>query len=228
MEKVTSTEETSTNFYVLCTFVLVTSLKLTWKGVTKMNKKIALSGLSIMAALTILAGATYAAFSDFVTATGNTFAVGNADLQIALDNSGAPGTYGDTIPGPTFSGIIPGQTKNYVFWLKNASTSATPLDLTADINAIDPTDDGAQTIDNTLLVSWTCDTDHDNSLANNTPTAEFSPRDWLNGGNAGVGALTPGQQMECELNGRLPDTADNTVAGQTVSFDARYDGNQTP
>jgi predicted ribosomally synthesized peptide with SipW-like signal peptide len=57
-----------------------------------MNKKIALSSLSIMAALALIGGATFAFFSDTETSTGNTFTAGAIDLQIdntsyALDHN---------------------------------------------------------------------------------------------------------------------------------------------
>ncbi len=191
-----------------------------------MNKKIVFSVVSIFSALAIMGGATFAAFSDTATTTGNTFATGNADLQVAPDVSGNAGTFVETMPGPTFSGMFPGQTKTFDFWLKNNSTATIPLDLTADISAINPSNDGDQQLDNVLLVSWLCDIDHDNSLGNNTATAEFSPRDWLNGGNASVGSLGPNQQMFCRMIGRLPSSADSTVAGQTVIFDALYGGVQ--
>lgn len=192
-----------------------------------MNRKIAMSALSILGALTIMGGATFAAFGDTATATANTFATGIAALKISQDNSG-PVSFLDTIPGPNFAGIIPGQTKNFDFWLKNESDTAITLNLTADVNAISPLDDPTQDIDNVLLVSWNCDTDLDNDLGNNTPSAEFSPRDWLNGGNASVGSLNTGQQMFCRMSGRLPSTADNTVAGETVAFDVIYDATQAP
>lgn len=47
-----------------------------------MNKKIAMSGLSIVAALTLMGGATYAAFSSDASNPGNTFGGGTLDLKI--------------------------------------------------------------------------------------------------------------------------------------------------
>lgn len=186
-----------------------------------------MSALSIVSALTIMGGATYAAFSGSATATNNTFATGNADLQIALDTGNNTEVFGSNIAGPTFTGILPGQTKTFNFWLKNNSTTPIGLDVTADVSGIDPADDNSQVIDNTLLVSWTCDTNGNNSLGDETPTPEFSPRDWLNGGNASLFLnLGSGVQRFCQMTGRLPSSADNTVAGQSVAFDVKYDGSQ--
>lgn len=97
----------------------------------------------------------------------------------------------------------------------------------ADVDAISPAGDGDQAIDNALLVSWVCDPEN-NGFGDNTPTSEFSPRDWFNGGNAALNNLVQGAQMQCQMIGRLPSSADNTVAGQTVIFDAVYNGVQTP
>jgi predicted ribosomally synthesized peptide with SipW-like signal peptide len=191
-----------------------------------MNRKIALSGLSIIAALTILGGATYAAFVDTANQNTNTFSVGDADLLIAPDTGSGPGTFTDSITGPTFNGLVPGGTKNFDFWLKNDSTSVIGLDLTADVSAINPAPDGAQTLDNVLLIKWNCDTDGDLSLGNNTPTAEFSPRAWFTGGNAGIGSLAPGAQMFCRMIGTLPSSADNSLFNQQVQFDVKYDASQ--
>ncbi len=188
------------------------------------NKKIMLSGISIVASLSLMAGATFAFFSDSATASNNTFATGNADLQLSLDGE----SFANSIPGPAFTNMAPGDTETYDFWLKNNSSASISLDLTADVSAINPNPDGDQLIDNTLLVSWVCDTDNDNDFSNNTPTSEYSPRDWLNGGNASIGALAQNAELKCQLTGRIPSTADNTIAGQTVLFDAFYDGVQTP
>ena len=193
-----------------------------------MNRKILVSGISIFSALAIMGGAAFALFSNSASAINNTFATGNADLQIAQDLSGTPDTFGDSITGPTFTGMFPGQSRTFDFWLRNNSSSAITLDLTADVNAINPSGDGDQAIDNALLISWTCDTTGNGSLGDETPTSEFSPRDWFNGGNASLSTLAPSTNMFCRMTGRLPSSADSTVADQTVIFDALYDGTQTP
>ncbi|OGH14012.1 MAG: hypothetical protein A2687_06115 [Candidatus Levybacteria bacterium RIFCSPHIGHO2_01_FULL_38_26] len=194
-----------------------------------MNKKIALSAMSILTSLALLGGATFALFTDTATSEDNTFASGNADLQISLDDpDSSPVEFLDSIPGPNFTGIFPGESRDFDFWLKNNSSSVIDLDLTADVSSITPDPDGDQTIDNILLLSWTCDINGNGSLGDETPTAEFSPRDWLNGGNAALGSLIPAEEMFCRMTGRLPSTADSTVANQTVVFDVVYDATQAP
>lgn len=55
-----------------------------------MNKKIALSGISIFAALMLMGGATFAYFSDSGQSTGNTFGVGTLDLRLDDSNEITP------------------------------------------------------------------------------------------------------------------------------------------
>lgn len=193
-----------------------------------MNKRIAMSALSIMSSLAIVGGTTFALFDDSVTQTANTFAVGDANLQIAIDTGSGPGTFGETIVGPSFTGMFPGQTKTFEFWLRNSSTAAIDLDLVADVTAIVDPVDANDLIDNTLLVSWVCDLSGDGSLADETVTSEFSPRDWFIGGDAALGSLIPAEQMICRMFGELPSTATNDVAGETVAFDVEYGATQVP
>ncbi len=187
------------------------------------NKKILVSGLSVVSTLALMGGTAFALFSDTATATNNTFATGNADLQISLNGE----DYDDSIPGPTFTGMFPGDSRTYDFWLKNNSSAAISLNLTSDVSAINPDPDGNQEIDNTLLVSWVCDPEND-GFGDNIPTSEFSPRDWFNGGNASLGSLAQNVELACQLTGRIPSSADGSIAGETIVFDAVYDGVQAP
>ena len=123
------------------------------------NRKIAMSGMSIVSALVLLGGTAFAAFSDSATQTNNTFAVGSANLEIANDVSNSPGAYGESITGPSYSGLTPGDANSFTFWLKNNSTASVDLSLTADVSAINPAADGDQEVDNSLLISWVCDTE---------------------------------------------------------------------
>jgi spore coat-associated protein N len=81
-----------------------------------MNKRIAFGGISIIAALALMAGATYAFFSDSATSTGNTFATGTLDLRLDDNNESTPastitssigvGSSAPLVPGGTVSGFI--------------------------------------------------------------------------------------------------------------------------
>lgn len=181
--------------------------------------------MSILVALALAGGAAFAVFTDQASSVNNTFSSGNADLAIATDTGSGPGTFSASITGATFNNIFPGFQDRFLFWLKNQSTSTIDLDILADVSAIGP---NPGELRDTLLVSWTCDTDGNGGIADNTPSPEFSPDDWFNGGNTGLGILTPNEQMVCAMNVRVPGTATNTIANETVVFDTVYDATQTP
>ena len=83
-----------------------------------MNTKIALSGLSILATLALVGGATFAFFSDTETSTGNTLSAGEIDLKIdnvsylnKVLNTGTTWREFDDLPGHlffNFSDLKPG------------------------------------------------------------------------------------------------------------------------
>ena len=70
------------------------------------NRRIIASGLSIVSALAVMGGATFAFFSDTGTSSNNVFAAGSLDLQLSNDAS----TYSDSVTA-TFGGsnLAPGQ-----------------------------------------------------------------------------------------------------------------------
>lgn len=88
-----------------------------------------MSGFSILSALVLMGAGAYAFFSDVAHSNNNTFSSGNADMQLALDVSNAPGTYGDNITGPSFSGLFPGNSRTFTFWIKNNSSQVLPWPL---------------------------------------------------------------------------------------------------
>jgi len=70
------------------------------------NRRILASGLSIVSALAVMGGATFAFFSDTGTSSSNVFAAGSLDLQLSNDAV----TYSDSVSA-TFGGtnMAPGQ-----------------------------------------------------------------------------------------------------------------------
>ena len=81
--------------------------------------------MSIVTAMALMAGSTFALFSDTAISQNNTFATATADLQISADDDGniggSPTGYGSEIAAPAIdeSNILPGFNKTYYFWLKN-------------------------------------------------------------------------------------------------------------
>jgi hypothetical protein len=74
------------------------------KGGEFMNKKIIMSALSIVSALTITGGATYAAFFAEASNTGNSFASGELTMDLLVDGSNATPAFSITNakPGDVF------------------------------------------------------------------------------------------------------------------------------
>jgi predicted ribosomally synthesized peptide with SipW-like signal peptide len=89
------------------------------------NQKIAMSAISILSALALTGGASLAAFTDQATSTGNSFITGNAHLQISNDSvsalGGTPTGFGDSIAGPSFSGMFPGILGHNIFGLETTA-----------------------------------------------------------------------------------------------------------
>lgn len=105
-------------------------------------KKILLSILAIALTVGTVSASAYALFSDTASVAGMAFTSGNADVQIALDNSasGAYGTnfaetatFGDTLNSYLFGKLYPGYENWGYFRLKNNSASAIPLALTGQL-----------------------------------------------------------------------------------------------
>ena len=76
-----------------------------------MNTKIALSAMSILTALALMGGATFAFFSDAGKSSDNIFKSGTLDMQLTDNNEGptdnVSGTWGlASAPGDTFSGDL--------------------------------------------------------------------------------------------------------------------------
>lgn len=136
-----------------------------------MNKRIVLSVVSIVFSLTLLAGATFAFFSDVGTSTGNVFAAGVLNLQ--LDDADEP-TPAETVTGSintTLTPLAPGQSVTGFVSLHNGGS----LPIAEVEFAADRTDTGTSTLPGVLHLTSvktgsneTCttgDTDHTAAVA---------------------------------------------------------------
>lgn len=203
------------------------------------NKRLVTSSLTIVASGALLVGATFALFTDQAQSIDNSFSTGNADLQIANDSAGAPLlAYTDSISGVSASGLAPGSTLTKLFWLKNSSTATgISLSVTADLTDLTGNTEVGGLADK-LLVKWRCDT-NGNGLSDNSYTAEFSVRSWVDGGNASLGTIGPnaspsnaggafsdGDEFYCEMAARVDSEAGNEIATKTIGFDGIYDATQ--
>ena len=83
------------------------------------NKTYLLMGIITLILTT--AGITYAAFGDRGSVLGSTFSVGSADIKLLQDVGLGfeEGNLTDEIPGPTFTGILPYWTTDYLLKIYN-------------------------------------------------------------------------------------------------------------
>ncbi len=185
------------------------------------NRRIIISSLSVITALSLMTGATFAFFTDTASSQGNSFTSGNADLQLAQDNAGTAGTFGNNTTGPVLTNLFPGFTGKFAFWVRNNSTANVPLAIKADLSGTPV----GELADN-LYISWTCDVDGNNSLVGETPTTEFTVNQWISGGDTALITLNQNVQRYCEMNARIPDTAGNDIQGDSAVFNADYNATQ--
>ena len=195
------------------------------------------SALVIFGALAAVAGVSSALFSDSATLENSTFATGEgADLLIAPEGPESPGTYADSILGPTITNMLPGDTETFTFWLKNNSDSETlSLDLSTIIENVNslPVD---STLRDDLSVGFTCDVGDDDSTTPDGPG--ITPKtlnDWDNDVSAmtGLGTLGPNDgtvngigsdEAECIMTATL--SSSSTAENNSVNFDAEFTGTQ--
>lgn len=134
-----------------------------------MNSKIALSGLSILASLAIMGGATFAFFSDAGTSNDNIFNSGTLNMLLTDSNQGptddVTGTWGlASAPGDTFIGDLKIQNSGSVdadhvelqfdntitdSLVAPGSTAGIPMDTVIEITVLlwDHDGDGVPTVD---------------------------------------------------------------------------------
>jgi hypothetical protein len=187
-----------------------------------MNRKIALSGLSIVTALALLGGAAYAQFVVTAQATGNTFSSGNPALELCNDAPGpAPTTCGTSIGSPiSLANLIPGVPQTFNFWLDNTGNDSL-TSFTTLFNGISGSGSsatsGTNSLENDLSVSISCDSTSGNAAAG---PAAFNV--WESTVGLG-GTLTSGAQSRCAITVQLP--ANNSLdANQILGFNATFGG----
>ncbi len=204
-------------------------------------RKIVTSLLTLTVVGSALTGATLALFSDSSTSTGNTFSTGNADLLISSDDNllpNGPDSYGPSIPGVDVGNIYPGFSFDKVFWLKNESNADISLVTTAALLNLSGTSQGD--LPSNLLIKFTCDTDANGLGLGDTSSPEKTVSAWIvdpavnlgtigiNVGPGNAGSNSDADELLCKMTARLPSTADNTLAGKDLKFDAQFVGTQVP
>jgi predicted ribosomally synthesized peptide with SipW-like signal peptide len=111
------------------------------------NKKIMMSAISIVSAMTLMGGATFAFFTDTATSNGNTFTSGTFDLQVKDNDEVFKNDVTQSFATPT--GWAPGD--KYVSYICFKNSGTTPIDEIL-LNLTSP-DANSTTLDSFIYVS---------------------------------------------------------------------------
>ncbi|HUV71563.1 MAG TPA: SipW-dependent-type signal peptide-containing protein [Clostridia bacterium] len=190
-------------------------------------RKIYLSILAIVATVALVAGATYAAFTNKATSGPNTFATGNADLKIAIDTDkdGTKSAWQDSVI-PAFperwENLYPGWEDSYWIYLKNESSA--PIDLTVRPEIAVTSHSSGQMRDKIKMeIDW---------QSGGHSTGSHPLRAWIVPPDDNPyldPVLAPGQEAgPWVVKFSIPADAGNEIADQTITFDVKFNGIQQP
>lgn len=170
-----------------------------------MNRRIAMSMLSVTAALALMGGSAFAAFTTTATATANTFAATTPGLLLTVDG----GSEGNPVPGITVGGLIPGGPASvHTFLVHNTDTDTGAVQaVTLKFNDTGSTLPGTDT---TTVVD----------CGQGAVSLNFN--DWVIGHF--IGNVNPTATMSCTMSVSLNSGAPSSDAGLSDHFDAVFTG----
>lgn len=178
-----------------------------------MNKKILMSGISIISALAMLGGSAFAAFTVNATSNGSTFSSGNPSLQLCNDSSNTAVGCGNQIASPiNVSDLIPGTAKTFYFWIYNTGT-----DTLSPLSAQFAATGGSSALESDLQVTITCD-----GYSNNATAGVAAFNVWESLQSLG-GTIAPSTASRCTMTVELP-SGNTTDVNQTLNFNATFSG----
>lgn len=171
-----------------------------------MNRKIALSSLSILTTLVMLGSSAYATFVTNATLTGNTFSTTNPLLNVSTNGV----DYAQTETGFTETGITPGAAGVvHAFNLQNADPDANAtMALTGQII---PTS-GDATLESSYQVRLTCD--------NGTDTGYIPMSTWISTPQS-LNNLAPLAITHCTFQITLL-AGDTVDANKSITFNTQF------
>lgn len=194
-----------------------------------MNRKMFLSGLSIVSALVLVGGAAFAQYVLSASASGNTFSSSTAGLVLCNDTGGvtpAPTGCGQTITSPIadLTDLVPGVPEVGYFWIENNGTG--PNDNFDTLAAIFGSGSGngfnanPGFLYNDLQVSITCNDKTIDSQSNTIGASSFGSYYTTDGLTFTPGTLASGANARCEIVAMLPN-GDNDLS-QMLGFSATF------
>ena len=198
-----------------------------------LNKKIALSAMSILASLALLGGATFAFFSDAGTSSNNVFATGTLDLKLS---DSTPEVDQDNVTASFGSGaLVPGScTGSQTLNLKNTGTiAADHAEVHLTLNSITDINTNAEPDIDTFLRLSVLTYDGVDQLAQilDTNGNLFKDlEDWAAPANAGVldnlALINLNTNHPLVMDVCLDSSAGNTLQGDSVTSTFTVDLNQ--
>ena len=178
------------------------------------NKRVAISFLTIVGVMSLVVALTVAVFSGNATLSNNSLDTGSADLQIAEVTTSCGTFSGSITPGIQAINLAPGQSDTKDFCLKNNSDSNISLDVTV----------GSVTVNSNTLTP---------SLVN--LSVECAGEGLKDVGTVAapnmsvvITTLTHLQEKECVITAQLDSSATNADANKILNFDVEFTGTQTP
>ena len=192
----------------------------------KKSKIMYLLGSSLLV-ISLIAGITYAAFSDKAKVLGSTFSVGSADLKFleSLSMGTDPSNYRDELPGPTFSNIGPGWTQDYLVKLISMATSKISVSTNAFYETANDPDELRSDI-NVEIIKW-YDTNQNGLVDEGEEGPVIGKKTIIKWKTEGftLGDLFYGQAMELILRFSAP-TLSETKQGSSAMFDFEFNSIQ--
>ncbi|MBI2034686.1 MAG: hypothetical protein HYT11_03070 [Candidatus Levybacteria bacterium] len=187
------------------------------------NKKIALSGLSILASLSLMLGATYAFFSSTATSTDNVFGTGTLELLLDDVDDTTPATTVDASFGD--SSMAPGdETSGFISMHNDGSIDIAEVNLGAtETVSSSPDLAGKLNITSAKIDSVsTCDDAPTNISGSFTTLAALNSTDL---DLPGSGILAGGTRYLC-MTFELDEGTDDTYQGKSITETFTFIGHQ--
>lgn len=161
--------------------------------------KILASALVVVALGAVVVNGTLALFTDTATVNGITLAAGNADLQISGDGVNFVDNWN---LNQSLTGLYPGFSAEFEFWLKNNSSAAIVLDVTGKLT--------------TAGGDWNAFKDVVTLTIVGVPGATGTLADW-NAAPVLFATLAQGEQEEFTLEVSVDEDAGNELAGKSIT-----------
>lgn len=192
-----------------------------------MNRKMYMSGLSIVSALALMGGAAFAQFPATASAANNNISTSTAGLELCTDDGSGTSPATDTTGEPcggsiaspiNISDLVPGSSATSHFWLYNngSGTNDTIGGLTAIFSSVTGSGTGNGNLETALDVQIACDN------TDTTAIAAFNAFE-KSGQTFNPGSLASGTYSRCTVTASLPSNSDS-VESQLLNFSTTING----